>query len=94
MIKPLIGGPKMSMSAIQREISNIAYNLWNNGETMTISELSEELESRGFNPGNGRGLYKQISTTYSRAVEENNQGVADCIANCFTTDDGRYAWAD
>ena len=31
------------MNIIQREISSIAYTAWNNGETFTISELSDEL---------------------------------------------------
>ncbi|MBK5247560.1 MAG: hypothetical protein JJE49_09885 [Peptostreptococcaceae bacterium] len=80
------------MSSIQREISNIAYNAWNNGKTYTVSELADELRNHGVTPGNGRGLYRQISTTYACAVEEDNQGIADCIANCFTDDDGNYAW--
>jgi hypothetical protein len=83
---------EQSMNSIQREISNIAYNAWNNGETYTVSELADELYEQGFTPGHGRGLYRQISTTYDRAVEEGNQGIADCIANCFTDDDGNYVW--
>jgi hypothetical protein len=82
----------MSMSRIQREISEIAYDAWNNGDTYTVSELADELYQNGFEPGNGRGLYRQISTTYDRAVDEGNQGIADCIANCFTDDYGNYVW--
>lgn len=83
---------EVCMNSIQRAISNIAYNAWNKGETYTVSELAEEFYQRGFTPGNGRGLYRQISTTYNRAIEEGNQGIADCIANCFTDTDGNYVW--
>lgn len=82
------------MNKIQREISKIAYEAWNSGDTYTVSELADELYRRGFSPGKGRGLYRQISTAYDRALEEDNQGVADCIANCFTDDDGEYIWDD
>ena len=80
------------MSTIQREIAKIAYEAYHNDIVMTVSELSDELEDRGFNPGRGRGLFRQISTTYDRAIEEGDQGVADCIASCFTDDDGYYCW--
>ena len=82
------------MSPIQREIAEIAYDTYHNGETMTVSELSEELESRGFTPGSGRGLFRQISTTYDRARQERDNGVADCIASCFTDDNGNYCWEE
>ena len=80
------------MSPIQREIAKIAYDTYHNGETKTISELSNELKARGFTPGIGRGIYKQISSTYDRAVEEGDKGIADCIANCFTDNKGKYSW--
>ena len=80
------------MSEIQRAIASIAYDTYHNDETMTVSELSEVLISRGYTPGSGRGLYRQISTTYDRAKQERDYGLADCIASCFTDDDGNYCW--
>lgn len=82
----------MSMSAIQREISNIAYYKWNKGVKLTASELSTELIRRGFTPGKKRGLFSQINSAYKRAKEEKNPGIANCIANCFTLNNGKYAW--
>ena len=82
----------MSMTPIQREISNIAYYKWNSGLKMTASELSTELIKRGFTPGEKRGLFMQIYSAYKRCVEEKNQGIADCIVNCFTLNNGKYAW--
>ena len=82
------------MSPIQREIAKIAYDTYHNDGTMTVSELSDELESRGFTPGEGRGLFRQISTTYDRARSEKDYGIADAIASSFTDDNGNYCWQD
>lgn len=70
----------MSMNDIQRAISDIAYHAWNNGETLSLLELSIRLNAEGFPSSPNRGLLRQISTAYDRAVKEGNQGVADCIA--------------
>ena len=81
------------MSEVQREISIIAYVKWNKGITLKYSELRKELISRGLKPSaNNRGLGRQIKTAYDCAIQEDNQGIADCIANCFTDEDGKHIW--
>lgn len=80
------------MSGIQREISDIAYRAWNEGRTLDLFELSVELNQAGFNSSPNRGLCRQIGTAYQRAVDEGNQGIADCIANCFTDEWGNHYW--
>lgn len=79
------------MNEVQREISIIAYINWNKfGGSMSYTKLREELNARGLhsNPNN-RGLGRQIATAYDRAIQEKNQGIADCIANYFTNDAGK-----
>ena len=81
------------MNTVQREISEIAYEKWNRGVKVSYSELRKELTLKGLKAGkNNRGLGRQIKTTYDRAVQEKNQGIADCIASCFTNDKGEYFW--
>lgn len=81
------------MNIIQRAISDIAEDRWNRGIRVTYSELREELNSKGLRAGkNNRGLGRQIKTAYDRAIQENNQDKANCIANCYTKDNGEYAW--
>lgn len=80
------------MSKVQRMIASIAHESWNRGERMTVNELSSKLKSAGLKPGKGRGLFSQITSTLHRAIKEKNQGIADCIANCFANNKGEHVW--
>jgi hypothetical protein len=81
------------MSEIQREISKIAYDKWNKGITVTFSALRKTLLSMRLKPGTtDRALGQQIKAAYNHSIEEKNQGIADCIANCFTDENGELFW--
>ena len=76
-----------------RFISVCGYLLANQGISMTFSELRKTMALLGLKPSaTNRGLANQVKATYYEAVNEKNQGMADCIANAFTKDDGGYAW--
>ena len=61
---------------------------------MTFSELRKIMLLFGLNPSaTNRGLASQVKATYYEVVNEKNQGMADCIANAFTKDNGDFAWA-
>ena len=81
------------MNPEMRAISEIAYRSWNEGnQHIKVSELRAMMSRAGLKPGTGRGLFTQIRWAYKRAVEEGNQGIADCIACCYLKDDGTYAY--
>ena len=80
------------MNPEMRAISEIAYRSWNEGKCIKVSDLRAMLNRAGLKPGAGRGLFTQIRCAYNRAVEEGNQGIADCIACCYLKDDGTYAY--
>lgn len=81
------------MNPEMRAISEIACRSWNDGKCIKVSELRVMLSRAGLKPGAGRGLFTQIRCAYKRAVEEGNQGIADCIACCYLKDDGTtYAY--
>ena len=74
-------------------ISVCGYLLANNDISMSFSELRKTMQKFGLKPSvTNRGLANQDKATYYEAVNEKNQDIADCIANAFTKDNGRYAW--
>ena len=80
------------MNSVQQTIAEIAYEKKHAGVKMTFPELRAELKARGRRPGIGRGLYRQVSTTYKHALKEGNEGVADAIATVFVDKNGNYYW--
>lgn len=85
---------KSRMNAVMRAITEIAYTVWNNyGRHIKPSELRRIIRTRhGLVAGERRGLFTQIRYAYHYAVEEGNQGIADCIASCFIKENGEYAY--
>ncbi|MCF0124915.1 MAG: hypothetical protein HUJ68_04040 [Clostridia bacterium] len=80
------------MNLVQQAIAEIAYGAAHAGITMKMKDLSNELKKQGVNPGEKRGLFKQVSTTYDQAMAEGNKGVAKNIADVFTDDNGNHYW--
>lgn len=80
------------MNPVQRAISLIGTNEWNSGRHVTVDQLRVMLLKYGLKPGKGRGIYRQISTAYTRSVEEGNQGAADCICCCFVNSRGEHVY--
>lgn len=82
------------MELKHRIIVNIAFKGWNkDGGSMTYEQLKESLKNFYCSIyKTNRGLASGISAAYRKAVKENNQGIADCIANFYVNYKGEHVW--